>query len=275
MKNMRKKLFVSLVLAIVSITSFAGCNTVSETPLSDLLPENSGVYESSENISSSPQSSVETSSEESSSVESSSVESSIMELSSTVSNNSVDEEVQYIIEDAYTSVDRGEWEEAIQSLEEAKLTYSDNNDINSAYDDIKKKMPISLMNIVTVSSENIEILSDPIKDRYGNVYDGGVQYKTRPYDAFGLYNLNKEYTKFNATAFVSEGSYNGRKISVSIYLDNKLVFFKDEISEETKPLKISLDIANADVMRIVATDEGGNATSRLIFADTDFAKVED
>ena len=54
MKNMfnKSKYFVLLVLALVSITSFAGCNTGSEVPSSDLLPEKSNTYESSENISS-------------------------------------------------------------------------------------------------------------------------------------------------------------------------------------------------------------------------------
>ena len=51
MKNMfhKSKFFVLLVLALVSITSFAGCNTGSEVPSSDLLPEKSNTYESSEN----------------------------------------------------------------------------------------------------------------------------------------------------------------------------------------------------------------------------------
>lgn len=208
------------------------------------------------------------------SIDSSSItESSAVE--SEADSNNEDNNIRSIIEGAYSSADRGEWDEAVQSLEEAQLVYTDNDDINSAYEDIKRKMPISLSNIVTISSECIEVLSDPIKDRYGNVYDGGVKYVANR-NAFGLYNLDKKYIKFNATAFVSTETSNNRKMSISIYLDNKLAYYKDAITEESKPLEISLDISNADTMRILTSDEGssGVGLTYLIFGNTDFTKVD-
>lgn len=276
------KIFLSLMLATVSAVSLSACNKGEEissekykyfeSSVSDESSESYEHFESSDldELSETVQSSEEAS--DTMSIDSSSItESSAVE--SEADSNNEDNNIRSIIEGAYSSADRGEWDEAVQSLEEAQLVYTDNDDINSAYEDIKRKMPISLSNIVTISSECIEVLSDPIKDRYGNVYDGGVQYDAS-YNAFGLYNLDKKYTKFNATAFVSTEAKNGKKISISIYLDNKLAFYKDGITEETKPLEISLDVSNASTMRISTSNEGSFSYGRLIFADTDFTKVD-
>lgn len=273
----KAKTFISLTLTAISVLSLAACNK-SEEAMSESSYrriESSYANESSETIQSSKDLSSEESIDAYSSIEpSANIESSVFESEPDSESEDEKNAIRSIVESAYSSADRGEWNEAVQTLEEAQLTYPDNNDINSAYEDIKRQMPMNLSNIVTVSSEHIEVLSDPIKDRYGNVYDGGVQYDTWNYDAFGLYNLDKKYIKFNATAFVSTESANGRKMSISIYLDNKLAFYKDEITEESKPLEISLDVSNADTMRILTSDENKNASSRLIFGNTDFTKVE-
>lgn len=182
-------------------------------------------------------------------------------------------EVQSVIDDAYSSADKGNWDEAKKLLEESKSIYSNNESLNNAYEDIKSKMPITLFNITTVSSDNIKTLTDPIKDRYGNIYDGGILYDAS-LDAYGLYNLNCEYTKFEATSFVSTEAENGKKISMAIYVDDKLEYYKDNITEETQPLKISIDISDNKTMRIVTSNEGSYSCGWLILSNTNFTKAE-
>ena len=92
------------------------------------------------------------------------------------------------------------------------------------------------------------------------------------------YNLSGKYKTFTATAFVTSESSNETKISVSIYVDDKLVLFKDNISEETKPIEINLDISGKQTMKIITKDENDNnwaKTRKIGFGDSSFEKVDE
>lgn len=190
--------------------------------------------------------------------------------------NSISEvKIKNIVDDAYSLTNSGDWDSAVELLEEAQSQYSSNQTITEAYKDIKDKMPITLKNITTVSSNYIEVKKEVVKDRFGNVYDGAVLYNLYDYDAYGLYNLSGKYNTFNAIAFVGTDAAIEGNYSISIYADEALIFFKDEITEETAPISISLDVAGKQTLRIAVHSNNGWSSRFIYFGNSSFEKAED
>lgn len=183
------------------------------------------------------------------------------------------DEVAHIVSDAYSYTESGDWDSAVELLEEAQETHAANAAILEAYEDIKAKMPITLKNITTVSSDRISVTKDVIKDRYGNIYDGGVLYNADG-DAFGLYNLAGRYTAFKATAFPSMDVANDVTGSISIYADEELVYYKDGISNETPPFEISLDLSGKNTLRVVVKRTASWRNMYIYFGNSTFEKVQ-
>ncbi len=184
-----------------------------------------------------------------------------------------DVKVKNIVDDAYAYTKGGDWDSAVELLEEAQSQYSSNKSIVDAYNDIREKMPITLKNITTVSSDNVEIKKDVVKDRYGNIYDGAVLYQGWYADAYGLYNLSEKFKTFKATAFVGSEAAKGQNVSIAVYADENLVFFKDAISEESQPLDISVDVTGIKTLRIVVKrDDNSPSHFYVYFGNSSFEK---
>lgn len=184
-----------------------------------------------------------------------------------------DVKVKNIVDDAYSYTKGGDWDSAVELLEEAQSQYSSNQAITDAYKDIKDKMPITLKNITTVSSENVTRVKDVCKDRYGNIYDGIVIYDASN-NGYGLYNLDGNYTNFMSTVFVGREATNGKKMSLSIYVDEKLVLFEDEITEESQPFELSIDVTEGKTLRIVTKNEGSYSSGYICFGNSSFEKAQ-
>lgn len=191
-------------------------------------------------------------------------------------NGIEDVKVQDLIDDVNKLAQGGDWEGALETLEMALKELPTNEKLNAAYEDIMNRMPITLMNITTVSSDYIHVTKNVIKDRYGNIYNGGVRYEAYSNrDSFGLYNLGGKYTSFNATAFASENTSNGNKMQIAIYADEELIFFQDEITNETPPISISVDTTGKQTLRIVVKGSNSSywSTSEIYFGNSSFEKA--
>lgn len=186
-----------------------------------------------------------------------------------------DIKIQDIVDDAYSYAQSGEWDSAIELLDDAQLEYKGEATITEAYKDISEKMPITLKNITTISSDHIEINKDVVKDRYGSIYDGAVLYSD--YDtAYGFYNLSGKFKTFHATAFVGTQADNGQDLSISIYADNNLVYYQDSITEESAPLDISIDVSEVNTLRIEVNrseEMGGWSWFYVYFGNSSFEKL--
>ncbi len=186
-----------------------------------------------------------------------------------------DVRVKDIVNDAYSYTQGGDWDAAVELLEDAQSQFTTNPSIAEAYKDIKEKMPITLENITTISSSNINVIRDVLKDRFGNVYDGGVLYDAVCSPTYGVYHLSSQYKSFDSIAFVGTQCGLEQKYSIAIYVDEELVFFKDEITEESQPIAISIDLTNKDTMRIVTTwYEGAWGSNFIYFSNSSFEKAE-
>lgn len=185
--------------------------------------------------------------------------------------------IQEIIDEANSYADGGDWDSAVELLESSKEAYTDNVDITKAYEEILSKMPITLKNLTMVSSNEVEVYKNVDKDRWGNIYDGYVSYycySSYRDPAYGLYNLNGKFTKFNGTFYVPTNADSDAVMSLSVYIDEVLTYYKDGITVETEPTSISLDVSGHKTMRIVmqTTDE---YNGRVCFGNTSFDKAGD
>lgn len=115
------------------------------------------------------------------------------------------------------------------------------------------------------------MIKDAITDRWGNVYDGAVKFESNN-DAFGLYNLNGQYTRLTGTVFVSKDSSNGANVSFSVYLDEKLVQHVENITVETAPIALDIDVTGATTLRIT-TAHTEWPWGELCFANTRLEKA--
>ena len=167
----------------------------------------------------------------------------------------------------------GAYGDALELLEEYMPLYGS---LEESYLAIYNSMPITLENINTVSSERIEVVDEALKDRWNNIYDGGVRFQINYDDSYALYNLGGQFTAFEGTVFV--GMDDGADgLSFSIYLDEELVFHRDGIMVETEPISIALDVTGKQAMRITTS---GNyswtwAGEQLTFGNTSFTQAEE
>lgn len=176
------------------------------------------------------------------------------------------------IEEANKLAAEGNWDDAISLLEEALEEFESDETLKAAYDNLVNTRPVSLLNIVMVSSDNVRTDGREVKDRYGATYDGAAIYGS---NSFALYNLDGKYKTFKATAFVSTDSDRDLDITVTIYKDKEAgyAFKKNHISEETKPFEISVDVTDVSTLRIVVEKMSGG-WGDLCFGASSFERAD-
>lgn len=188
---------------------------------------------------------------------------------------------QYLSDEVMTLADGGNWDGALEKLDEYQQLFPSSQILSATRDEIESTMPITLENLTLVSSNKIEIYEGAVKDRWGNLYDGAIRYGAFSKDSYGigLYNLNKNFTRFTGVAFVGQSDKNSAEsnVSLSIYLDEKLVYYTDGITTETAPMTLDIDVTNATTMRIVVTTPKGNrfegdSSRGVYFGNTNFER---
>lgn len=184
-----------------------------------------------------------------------------------------EQRVSGMLDEVYAFADSGNWETALDLLD----TYEEENPGEKIFHDtraeIMAKMPITLKNIITISSDHVEVEEDVIYDRYGNYYDGAVLIGKNYDTGYGLFNLNKKYVKFTGTVFVHKSVSNGRDASFSIYLDDELVYTSGSLTEESAPVSLELDVTNISTMRITTDADHYGSDATICFGNTSFEKV--
>lgn len=180
---------------------------------------------------------------------------------------------QSAVDEANQAKDAGDWDTALEILDTYQATYGENEKIAAAYDEIEKQRPITLKNLTMVSSENLKVMEEVVKDRWDNIYDGAVRFDASN-DAYGYYSLGKKYTKFSGVIFISPEASNEKNMSVTIYKDDKIVYHLDRITEDAPPASFEIDVTDASTLRIVTANEGSYSNGYLLFGNTAFEKAE-
>lgn len=191
-----------------------------------------------------------------------------------------DSQIEQIIQEVYAAADNGDWSEALELLDTYQTQFPDNQSLADTWKDIVKRMPVTLDDLTIVNSENVWTLDhsqdewEITCDHWGNIYDVVVNYDCSM-GGFALYDLDGAYTAFSGTLFVPKVTDSGKDMSLSIYLDEELVYYKDGITEETAPFSFELDVTDAKTMRIVTENQGSFSSGYIAFANTNFSKAEE
>lgn len=165
----------------------------------------------------------------------------------------------------------GDWDGALELIDGYTAQYSASAELEEVRTELVSQMPMTLKNLTQVSAQDVDVIKDAITDRWGNVYDGAVKFEANN-DAFGLYNLNGQYTRLTGTVFVSKDSSNGANVSFSVYLDEKLVQHVENITVETAPIALDIDVSGATTLRIT-TAHTEWPWGELCFANTSLEKA--
>jgi tetratricopeptide (TPR) repeat protein len=172
---------------------------------------------------------------------------------------------------ARTAAQGGDWDGALEMIDAYTEEYAASPDLEAVRAELASQMPMTLKNLTQVSAQGIEVIKEAVTDRWGNVYDGAVKFEANN-DAFGLYNLNGQYTRLTGTVFVSKESSNGTNVSFSVYLDEKLVQHVENITVETAPIALDVDVTGATTLRIT-TAHTEWPWGELCFANTSLEKA--
>lgn len=183
-----------------------------------------------------------------------------------------EQRINQMSEDIYTAAEGGDWDGAVELLDSYQKQFPDEQKLTDIRADIEEKMPITLKNLTRVSSREMDVLNGVVTDRYGNVYDGAVEFHAGN-QGYALYNLSKKFTSFTGTAFVVKNGNTGYDLSFAIYVDEELVYYMDSISEETAPISFNIDVTNGTTLRITTDYNSYKSYSYLMFADTSFTKA--
>ncbi|MCD8108278.1 MAG: NPCBM/NEW2 domain-containing protein [Oscillospiraceae bacterium] len=177
----------------------------------------------------------------------------------------------YITSQVNVLISNDDYDGALNLISRALKLVPGNTVLKELKTKTEEQKPVDLSDLIIVNSSRVETVSSAITDRWGNYYDGAVKYDAS-YDAFALYNLNDSYTEFTATVFVSTEATSGKNMSIAIYVDDSLVYYKDSITEESMPFTISIDVTNATTMKIVTDNAGSFNSGILYFADAVLSK---
>lgn len=175
----------------------------------------------------------------------------------------------YAINGADSLVADGLYDDALTLLSKAMDTLPDNANIQSKYNEVKDSKPNRLQDVKVVSSDKMTTQNESVSDRYGNSYTDGISFDASR-GAYALYNLNKKYSSFETTIFVSEKASNGKDISIIIYLDGEVAHTEINITEESGPIHLTLDVEEVSTMKIETANDGTPAYGFLILGDPRF-----
>ncbi|MCD8019270.1 MAG: NPCBM/NEW2 domain-containing protein [Clostridiales bacterium] len=173
---------------------------------------------------------------------------------------------EYIASLVADLVAQDDYDGALELIQQALKVLPGSTALKELQTTTQEQKPVPLTDLVVIASDNIEVITTAITDRWGNYYDGTVKFDASR-DAYALYNLNKNYTTFTATVFVPSEATNGKDMFISIYVDDELVYYVDSITEESAPISLSVDVSNASTLRIVTGNDGSYNSGYLCFSD--------
>lgn len=116
-------------------------------------------------------------------------------------------------------------------------------------------LPVSLNKVYLIDSQHYEYKSGTFTDSFGNKYNGVHLYKNL-YDsgngreAYSIFNLNGEYSKFTGSIVAAEDTYAKGSYYVNVYVDNVLVYSKTGITKTTGKINFNIDVKGAEQISI-------------------------
>ena len=124
---------------------------------------------------------------------------------------------------------------------------------------------------VVIDSNYMDMDDQLMQDSYGNLHDGRLQlggYILGDAEQYVLFNINDNYKNFSGEIVTSQNTDSSMNATVKIYLDDVLIFQRDNIDKTIDAVPFSLNVENGKVIKIVAYDTN-NAQDRYIYVVDD------
>jgi len=109
------------------------------------------------------------------------------------------------------------------------------------------------------------------EDSYGNLHDTWNRFNT-VYEAYALYNLNKEFETFTGYICASDRTASQAVMNIYIYCDEKLVLSEEGVTTQTKPIPFTIDVSNCSTLRVATSDENNYSSSYIYIEDSILSK---
>ncbi len=112
-------------------------------------------------------------------------------------------------------------------------------------------LPVGLHELVIIDHTDIKYSykNESMTDTFGNTYSGYHFYFTSD-SARSIHYLKGEYSTLSFDIVAEDDSWSGSKATVEIYVDDVLVYSKNNISRTTSKIHVDLDVTNGQQLKI-------------------------
>ena len=108
-----------------------------------------------------------------------------------------------------------------------------------------------------------------LTDNYGNSYTSAITDGSINVDTFKTL-LNYKYSKFKGTIYVAKGTYRDDPCKIVIKADGKVIYTSEEITPESKPIKLDLNVKGCNVFEIEFKHSSFSYSSIAFVGDAGF-----
>lgn len=123
-------------------------------------------------------------------------------------------------------------------------------------------VPGRLVNMQLINSNSVNHYNRMFVDTYGNCYDGDIRFETNS-NASAVYLLGGQYTTFTCDFAASTGTRTGSVMKAEVYGDEQLLFTQDNITKESGPTHVEVDVTGINNLKIVTSRSSDNYDAYL------------
>lgn len=108
----------------------------------------------------------------------------------------------------------------------------------------------NIIDLTNIDSDKFNKETGRVKDSFANIYSNCYVTDTLN-DTYVILYLAKKYKTLNLTIAPTEDRHSRTITYTQIYADDQLIYTSDDITKTTKPIRLNLNIANIDILKIV------------------------
>lgn len=134
-------------------------------------------------------------------------------------------------------------------------------------------LPVGLHELHVIDySYQYKYYNSALKDTFGNTYVGYHKFIEEANEAYAIYNLDNKYSRFTCDIVIDNEIYNDRDVTVSIYVDNRLMFQKSGISKTSGKIHVDINVRGGQQLKIVTTDNNYSWSETVCLVNAQLTK---
>lgn len=181
----------------------------------------------------------------------------------------IEEYVDVVIDSANASMEAKEYSKAETTIRTALKILPDNEELTQKLSEVQDAKPVSLSSLTALNG-GFDWNEGTPTDSFGNTYNDTMNYAI--FEGWG-YSDNEYYAEYRvykeySTLTFSVAPYNEIPEEgygqVQVYSDDKLIFTSDTINRKTDKQDYSVNISNAEYIKIVISTKGNGSSGDCI-----------